>query len=315
MRIISKNANNMRLEVYKVTNKENGKIYIGITSQGVTTRWFKHCSDGLYGNSNFPIHNAIRKYGKDNFQVEVIEVIENDKGYNFLKEREKYWIKEFDSYNREVGYNLTLGGDGTFGRFHSDETKEKMRQKALGRIVSEETKLRMSLNSGSIKKVSMFTLDDELIKTFRSATDAAKEIKCDRSNVTACVKGKQKTCKGFKFRYTDEPLTDPLPEIKIEPKEKLPKPPMSEDVKKRISETNKLRWAENPERHKTASLNNHKNKVILQYDLDNNFIKEFRNVSEAVKEVGATTHTNIAKCARGIRKKSCGFIWKYKDNK
>lgn len=74
------------LEVYKLTNKENGKIYIGITNQGVTIRWYKHCSDAIYGNSNFPIHNAIRKYGKDNFQVEVIEEIENE-DYDYLKER------------------------------------------------------------------------------------------------------------------------------------------------------------------------------------------------------------------------------------
>jgi hypothetical protein len=52
------------LEVYKITNKENGKIYIGITSQGVNQRWCKHCSDSTTG-STFPIHNAIRKYGKD----------------------------------------------------------------------------------------------------------------------------------------------------------------------------------------------------------------------------------------------------------
>ena len=175
----------MKLEVYKVTNKENGKIYIGITSQGVTTRWHKHCSDGLYSNSNFPIHNAIRKYGKDNFQVEVIETIEDSTDYDQLKEREIYWIKEFNSYNREVGYNLTLGGDGTFGRFHSEETKDKIRQKALGRKVSEESKLKMSLSSHKPKRVTMYTLDGELIKTFRSAIEAAKEVGVKGNLVTA----------------------------------------------------------------------------------------------------------------------------------
>ena len=86
----------MKLEVYKITNIGNGKIYIGITNQGATIRWQKHCSDAQCGSS-FPIHNAIKKHGELNFQIEILEIVE-DKDYDFLKEREIYWIKEFDSY-------------------------------------------------------------------------------------------------------------------------------------------------------------------------------------------------------------------------
>ena len=81
------------------------------------------------------------KYGEENFTLEIIDFAET---YEELKEREKYWIKQYDSMNREKGYNLTEGGDGTFGRLHSEETKEKMRQKAIGRKASEETKKKMS---------------------------------------------------------------------------------------------------------------------------------------------------------------------------
>ena len=70
-----------------------------------------------------------------------------------------------------------------------------------------------------------------------------------------------------------------------------------------------LRWDD--ERRKQSSINNHKNRPIFQYDLNNTFIKKFRSVSEAVIAVGASTHNNIAKCARGQRKKACGYIWKY----
>lgn len=59
-------------EVYKITNKLNNKIYIGITSQGAGVRYYKHLSDALHG-SPFPIHNALRKYGKENFTLEIIE--------------------------------------------------------------------------------------------------------------------------------------------------------------------------------------------------------------------------------------------------
>lgn len=292
-------------EVYKITNKQNGKVYVGITNQGYKTRWYKHCSDSIH-DSSFPIHQALRKYGINGFIVEVIEVcptIEN------LKEREIYWIKELKSQTIETGYNLTVGGDGTFGRFHSIESKELMRQKAFGRKANQQSRLIMSLKSAKAKVVSMFTLEGKLIKTFRSASEAAKEIGANRANVAACARGKYKQIKGYKFSYTDFILTDPLPEIKNEVKVKEKKV-VSEEIKKRISDTNKLRWDD--ERRLQYSLNNIKNKQILQYDLEGTFLREFRNVSEAVKTVNASTHTNIAKCARGIRKTSCGYIWKYK---
>lgn len=298
------------LEVYKIRNKKNGKIYIGITNQGVATRWHKHCSDAIYGNSDFPIHNAIRKHGKEEFQVEVIEVVEED-DYDQLKEREKYWIKEYNSYDRKYGYNLTLGGDGTFGRFHSEESKEKMRQKALGRKYSEEVKIRRRYTS-TCSKVSQFDLEGNLIKTYHSVSDAARQVGKSRSSISKCASGKRPTAYGFKWSFTDSVPTDPTPPPP-EPKPKLPKPPMSEEAKEKISIANKLRWAKSPERRKQASLNNYKNRIILQYTLDGEFVEEFRNVSEAVKEIGASTHTNIAKCARGERKSSCGFTWKYKD--
>ena len=50
------------LEVYKVTNIENNKIYIGITNQGYKKRWHKHLSDS-YRKSYSPLHLAINKYG------------------------------------------------------------------------------------------------------------------------------------------------------------------------------------------------------------------------------------------------------------
>ncbi len=224
-----------KLEVYKVSNNKNGKIYIGITSQGIDVRWSKHCSDANT-DSNFPIHNAIRKYGKENFQIEIIEVINNSTDYDQLKEREIYWIKEFDSYNREKGYNLTLGGDGTFGRFHSEETKDKIRQKTIGHKVSKDTKNRMSESQKNVKR-----------------------------NYSALAKLSNK------------------------------------------------RW-ENPEEREKASINNHRNVIILQYNKIGEFILEFRSLSEAARSLGKdNAHANISKCAKGKLKTAYGFIWKYKE--
>jgi len=224
----------MNLEVYKITNNQNGKIYVGITNQGVAVRWCKHCSDARH-NSSFPIHNAIRKYGESSFQIELIEVVED---VEVLKEREIYWIKEYNSYNRSKGYNLTLGGDGTFGRFHSDETKDKIRQKALGRKASTNTRQNMS----------------------------ASHRKRTYNHV---------------------------------------------DMSNRAKKGNCVRWAD-PQEHIKQSVGNPGNKIILQYDLQMKFIKEFYNLAEAGRNVKGWPQ-NIGKCALGKTSSAYGFIWKYKE--
>ena len=122
-------------DVYKITNKITGKVYIGITNQGAGARYRHHWYEARIGEPA-PIHRSMAKYGEENFTLEIIDFADT---YKELKEKEKYWIKQYDSMNREKGYNLTEGGDGTFGRLHSEETKEKMRQKAIGRKASEET--------------------------------------------------------------------------------------------------------------------------------------------------------------------------------
>lgn len=201
-------------EVYKITNKINNKIYIGITSQGAGVRFYKHLSDALHG-SLFPIHNAIRKYGKDNFILEIIELCEDS---NALKEREKYWIAFYNSTDRSIGYNMTEGGDGTFGRKHSEETKEKIRQKALGRKASEETKQKMSeahktnysenhrkavaeSNAKRTKPILMYDRDMNLVKEYPSLKLAASENGLHIDTVRKIAKGKSNGSGEYIFRY------------------------------------------------------------------------------------------------------------------
>ena len=88
--------------IYKVTNKVNGKVYIG-QSIDIGRRWRQHMTaeDDIY------FHKAIQKYGVDNFIWEVIEKCKKSE----LDERESYWIEYYDSYNK--GYNCTKGGGCT----------------------------------------------------------------------------------------------------------------------------------------------------------------------------------------------------------
>ena len=87
--------------IYKVTNKINGKVYIG-QSVDIGRRWRQHMTaeDDIY------FHKAIQKYGVENFEWEVIEQCKKKD----LDERESYWIEYYDSFNK--GYNCTKGGGG-----------------------------------------------------------------------------------------------------------------------------------------------------------------------------------------------------------
>jgi len=68
----------------------------------------------------------MKKYGIDNFDIEVLETIDNKEN---LKQLEIYYIKKFDSYNN--GYNMTVGGD-----IVSNETRKKISEKMIGREIT-----------------------------------------------------------------------------------------------------------------------------------------------------------------------------------
>ena len=99
--------------IYKITNLINNKIYIGKTSLPTIEERFKeHIHDSIkQRNEKRPLYDAMNKYGIENFIIEEIEKVENDE---IASEREKYWIKNFNSYigfQNSNGYNATLGGD------------------------------------------------------------------------------------------------------------------------------------------------------------------------------------------------------------
>jgi hypothetical protein len=101
--------------IYKITNLLNGKFYVGKDSK----------NDPKYFGSGIFIKRAILKYGIDNFYKEVIQFCDN---LAELNEMEKYWIRELDSRNPKIGYNVSEGGDGFNLKDlpNYDEIKEKM---------------------------------------------------------------------------------------------------------------------------------------------------------------------------------------------
>jgi len=108
------------MQIYKVTNLINNKIYIGKNTR----------NDPHYYGSGILIKKAINKYGKNNFKKEILEDCNT---INELNIREIYWIKKLNA-NSDDNYNIASGGEGGFygcesprkGKHISDEHKNKI---------------------------------------------------------------------------------------------------------------------------------------------------------------------------------------------
>ena len=91
--------------IYKVTNKVNGKIYIGQTIRTLEQRKWQHLDCARNGVKTH-FYNAIRKYGEENF---VFEIIDEASSIVELNELERYYIAKFNCV--EDGYNMVDGGN------------------------------------------------------------------------------------------------------------------------------------------------------------------------------------------------------------
>ena len=117
--------------IYMYTNKINGKGYVGQTND-FNRRYKEHIDAMINKNNdeyNKPIHRALRKYGLDNFEVEILK--ENLSTLCLLNMYECYYIKKFDLLCKNgKGYNISDGGsNGNPFAGKTDEEMEEIRRK------------------------------------------------------------------------------------------------------------------------------------------------------------------------------------------
>jgi group I intron endonuclease len=135
--------------IYKCVNKTNGKVYIGFDSNWPNRKRIHKCN---YLKINYKFYNALKKYGWDNFEWDVIYQ-SRDRDYT-LNIMERHFIEYYDSFKN--GYNSTLGGQGVFGVSRKQSEEEKNKRKIImkgnsygslskGRILTEEQKQKLSL--------------------------------------------------------------------------------------------------------------------------------------------------------------------------
>ena len=88
--------------IYKISNTENDKVYIGQSKRPVDKRFNRHINDAVNLKLDTHFARAIRKYGADKFNIEIIDSAETQKELN---EKERYWIHFYDSIKNR--YNET----------------------------------------------------------------------------------------------------------------------------------------------------------------------------------------------------------------
>jgi group I intron endonuclease len=107
-------------KIYKIVNKINEKIYVGCTINSLEHRFNEHLYRCLNTDYKSKLYNSIRKYGKENFEISLIEECD----LSCIYETEKKYVKEYNSY--EEGMNSTYGGEGCLGYVHSPEIRKKI---------------------------------------------------------------------------------------------------------------------------------------------------------------------------------------------
>lgn len=144
---MTKKVENKVFLIYKFTNKINGKSYIGFTCRGFELRKYEHFYLSTK-KSNFKFHQALKKYGTDNFNYEILE--NNILSRSEANDREIYYIKLFNSFRK--GYNMTEGGSYQSEYVLTDASREKMRQSKLGTKQSDEIRLKRSIALKGVPK-------------------------------------------------------------------------------------------------------------------------------------------------------------------
>lgn len=150
--------------IYKITNKINNKIYIGqVYNKTIQDRFKRHIKEAKFNSKSY-IDRAIYKYGKENF---ICELIDTANTLQELNQKEIYWISYYNSIDHNIGYNLTLGGDG--GNTYLCKTKNE-----LSKIKEKISISNSGKNNGLSKSIKALNVKTNKILHFDTLSEACK---------------------------------------------------------------------------------------------------------------------------------------------
>ena len=192
--------------IYKITNLINNKVYIGQTNGKKI---------GYFGGG-FLLKKAIKKYGKENFNKEII--IKGNFNKELLNELEIHYINLYSPPNTKNSYNLAKGGFSNSGckmpesmikKLTGRKLSKKSLEKRLLTIQNKKTEnLKTLPKSSKIKNfefvpIVQYDLNNNLIKEWFSLTEAVKTLNFKSHHITECCKGNRYKSNGFKWKYKE----------------------------------------------------------------------------------------------------------------
>ena len=286
--------------IYKITNQINNKIYIGETTRNLNVRWNEHKYESYtQGHGyNYHLHRAIRKYGIENFIIEMIDNCPDEDRFKL----ESYYIKLYDSSNKEKGYNNIVEGSGHI-TISTDSILEAWNE---GLSVSEISKLlslgrqpvaeRLKLNGinqediikrGKLRttqknsrSISQYNLKGEYINSWPSVSECERQTGFNQSALSSVCRQEQLTAYGYLWKYDND----------------------YRDINEWVINNNNKKQSGKPKK-KTAQL-----------DESHNIIHIYDSAAEAAKALNKKDKSNICRACRN-NCKAYGFYWEYvKEN-
>lgn len=290
--------------IYCYTNKENGKKYIGITSRSMEEREASHIYEAKNKTNkcyNAPFKRAIRKYGIEGFEREVIDTTDTLEN---ACELEKFYIKKYKTYYKyknSNGYNATIGGEllqcpkdkvvqidaetlEIINIWDSVAFAEKELEISIYDAVNDYS--RTSKNSHWVYEhnfdintykeeimlkrnyVCQISKDNKLINIWKSAKQASKVLGISQGNISMCCIGLRKTTNDNYWCFYKDYINNNYP--------------------KYVKTTNK--------------------KGIIQFDIDGCYIQTFNSLTEASEYCGIHISDISSACSSG--RSSGGFLWR-----
>ncbi len=301
--------------IYCLTNKINGKKYIGQTITTIEHRVSQHFSKRR--KRKYAISLAIKKYGKENFLVDEIAKISNATKEKLIEELnvlEKEYIKKYKTLTSQHGYNIDIGGaschyfskpivvydlDGNYirnfesmsdaARYYNIDvtiisdmcngsTNRSKKCNYIFRFKSDSfNKYDTTYKIGGAKKVYQFTLDGVFVASYKSILDAEKFVNPNYQNKV----GGSSIGEAIKNNKTAYGFV------------------WSYDKQYKF----------NPEEYRNWM-------PVDQYSMDGKFLKSYFSITEAAKNIGKPTKgvTNIRSVCKGKTFNAYGYVWRYKGD-
>jgi hypothetical protein len=213
---------NNQFIIYKAQNTITGECYIGATTKSIEERKQDHLQKASTGNGH-KFHYAITTTGADNFTWEQLDTASSS---NELAEKETKYVYDFKA--QEEGYNGDCGGgfqklvyqyneNGILIETYNSlpEIKETL---GIDKQRISNSCLNSTMYDGSfwsyrqlekitpktdlrLKAVNQYSLNQEIIANFKSASEASRNTGISKTCITRCCRGERKNSGGFIWNY------------------------------------------------------------------------------------------------------------------